>query len=107
MTRAHGWAFHHWLATLRAEPHCFPGIVAAGPNPRPDRGDASHPSNWPIPIWGYFGDPAFPRGENTPLEGRYTDNDSWSTNEPAVDMQAAAVYTLSFARWISRKASAP
>ncbi|HET9751399.1 MAG TPA: hypothetical protein VFP52_00495, partial [Myxococcales bacterium] len=55
----------------------------------------------PIPVWGYWGDPAFPRGEETPFEGRYTDNDSWSTNEVSLDWQAPTLYALYFARWMS------
>src|SRR5690349_22416371 len=40
--------------------------------------------------WGYWGDPALPRSADTPLDGRYTDNDSWSTNEVDVDWQGSA-----------------
>ncbi len=103
---AHGrqWAFHQWLATLHAEPHDFPGLVAGGPNAQPEPDDGSKPWGRPIAVWGYFGDPAFPRDADTPFEGRYTDNDSWSTNELSVDWQSAALYNLYFARWM---ASAP
>ncbi len=52
-----------------------------------------------MPIWGYWGDPAMPRDASTPLDGRYTDNDSWSTNELDVDWQAVALYNFYFARW--------
>ena len=102
VTRGRSWAFHHWLATLRAEPYCFPGMVAGGPNSIPEPNDVSDPSGWPIPAWGYWGDPAFPREASTPPEGRYTDNDSWSTNEVSVDWQASALYGLYFAAWFAR-----
>jgi len=103
VTRGRIWAFHHWLATLRATPHLFPGMVAGGPYGAPESNDVSKPYGWPIPAWGYWGDPAFPRDASTPLEGRYTDNDSWSTNEVAVDWQGAALYSLYFAQWAARR----
>ncbi|TMB29873.1 MAG: hypothetical protein E6J65_02320 [Deltaproteobacteria bacterium] len=102
-TRSRSWAFHHWLAALRARPHDFPGMVAGGPNPAPDPNDGSKPDGWPVPVWGYWGDPAFPRDGSTPLDGRYTDNDSWSTNEVSVDWQGAALYSLYFAQWAARR----
>lgn len=98
--------FHHWLATLRAEPYVFPGALAGGPNPRPDPRDVSYPQARPRPIWGYFGDPAFPRDDATPIEARYTENDSWSTNETAADWQGAALYALHLAQWLARRADA-
>lgn len=101
-SRARTHAFHHWLAALRADPFCFPGMVAGGPNASPEADDVSWPAARPIPIWGYWGDPAFPRDRNTPLDGRYTDNDSWSTNEVAVEWQGSALYSLHFARWIAK-----
>jgi endoglucanase len=103
---SHGrqWAFHHWLATLRAEPHDFPGMVAGGPNAAPEWNDGSKAWARPIPVWGYWGDPAFPRDASTPFESRYTDNDSWSTNEISLDWQAAALYGFHFARWVARSA---
>ena len=106
---SHGrqWAFHHWLATLRAEPHDFPGMVAGGPNAAPEPTDGSKPWARPIPIWGYWGDPAFPRDATTPFEARFTDNDSWSTNEISLDWQAAALYGFQFARWMARTAPEP
>jgi endoglucanase len=94
-------AFHHWLAALNAQPFLFPGMVAGGPNLAPDPADRSNPLARPIPVWGYWGDPAFPRGEETPFDGRYTDNDSWSTNEVSLDWQAPALYALYFARWMA------
>ena len=103
-TRGRSHAFHHWLATLQATPFCFPGMVAGGPNLYPEADDISKPYAWPIPVWGYWGDPALPRDAKTPLEGRYTDNDSWSTNEVDVDWQASALYNLYFARWIAKGA---
>lgn len=98
--RAH--AFHHWLAALRAEPFLFPGALAGGPNFSPEPADGSNPLARPIPIWGYWGDPANPRDPSTPLEQRFTDNDSWSTNEVSLDWQAPALYVLAFAQWAAR-----
>jgi endoglucanase len=102
VTRGRQWAFHHWLATLRAEPHLFPGMVAGGPNAFPEASDVSKAWGRPIPVWGYWGDPAFPRDGSTPFEARFTDNDSWSTNEISIEWQATALYNLSFARWMAR-----
>ena len=42
---------------------------------------------------------------STPIDGRYTDNDSWSTNEIDVVWQAAALYNLHFAQWLSHQGS--
>jgi endoglucanase len=95
-------AFHHWLAALRATPFLFPGLVAGGPNASPELSDGSNPLARPVPIWGYWGDPAFPRDEKTPFEARYTDNDSWSTNEVSLDWQASALYSLYFAQWVAK-----
>jgi endoglucanase len=102
VTRGRRHAFHQWLAALRAEPYLFPGAVAGGPNAAPEPADISNPLARPIPVWGYFGDPAFPRDTLTPYEGRYTDNDSWSTNEVSLDWQASTLYVLSFARWVAQ-----
>jgi endoglucanase len=102
--RAH--AFHQWLAALNARPFVFPGMVAAGPNAAPQTSDISVPHARPIPIWGYWGDPAMPRDASTPLEGRYTDNDSWSTNELDVDWQGVTLYNLYLARWWAQGAPA-
>jgi hypothetical protein len=77
-------------------------MVAGGPNANPEATDTSNPHAWPIPIWGYWGDPAMPRDGRTPLEGRYTDNDSWSTNEVSVDWQGSALYSLYFAAWMAK-----
>lgn len=106
-TRSRAHAFHHWWAALRADPFLPPGMVAGGPNAAPDPADASNPLARPIPIWGYFGDPAFPRDATTPVEERYTDNDSWSTNEVSLDWQASTLYALHFARFMARMALSP
>lgn len=90
-------AFHHWLATLDAEPYLFPGAVAGGPNEVPPADDGSRPLGWPRPIWGYWGDPANARSASSPADWRYTDNDSWSTNELNIAWQAATLYNLLFA----------
>jgi endoglucanase len=105
VTQGRTWAFHHWLATLRAEPHDFPGMVAGGPNINPEPEDRSKPWARPIPVWGYWGDPAFPRDATTPFEARYTDNDSWSTNEISLEWQATALYSLYFAQWMAKRPS--
>jgi endoglucanase len=102
VTRGMTSGFHHWLKTLDAKPRNFPGMVAGGPNEAPDPNDVSSPAAWPAPAWGYWGDPAMPREVPTPLDGRYTDNDSFSTNEPAVNFQGAALYSLYFARWLAQ-----
>jgi hypothetical protein len=57
----------------------------------------------PIPVWGYWGDPALPRDGPTPLDGRYTDNDSWSPNEVSVGWKGSALYGLYFAQWAARR----
>ena len=95
-------AFHQWFAALRAEPFLPPGMVAGGPNAAPEANDTSRPLARPIPVWGYWGDPALPRSAETPYEARYTDNDSWSTNEVSLDWQASSLYSLYFAQWVSR-----
>jgi endoglucanase len=100
-------AFHHWLAALRAEPLLFPGLVAGGPSDSPERDDISVPHARPLPVWGYWGDPAMPRDASTPLDGRYTDNESWSTNELDVEWQGAALYGLSFAQWWAKRLPSP
>lgn len=99
VTRGRTYGFHHWLATLDAEPYLFPGLVAGGPNATPEASDISAPHGYPRPAWGYWGDPAMPRDASTPVEGRYTDNDSWSTNELDIDWQGVTLYNLILARW--------
>lgn len=95
-------AFHHWLATLDATPFLFPGMVAGGPMAAPVASDGSFPRLLHRSAWGYWGDPAMPRSPDTPLDGRYTDNDSWSTNEMDIEWQAVTLYSLHFARWWAR-----
>jgi hypothetical protein len=95
-------AFHHWFAALGARPFLPPGMVAGGPNAAPEPGDTSRPLARPIAIWGYWGDPAFPRDRETPYEARYTDNDSWCTNELSLDWQASSLYGLYLAQWVGR-----
>ncbi len=99
VTRGRTHAFHQWLATLGATPFVFPGLVAGGPTEAPVATDVSYPHARPLAVWGYFGDPANPRDASTAIDGRYADNDSWSTNELDVDWQGVALYELSFARW--------
>ena len=99
VSRGRTHAFHHWLAALDTKPYLFPGLVAGGPVAAPEPNDISYPYARPIPIWGYWGDPAMPRDTSTPLEGRYTDNDSWSTNELDVDWQGVTLYNCYLARW--------
>ncbi len=99
VTRGRTYGFHHWLATLNAKPYLFPGLVAGGPNAAPEPADISVPHGYPRPAWGYWGDPAMPRDVSTPVEGRYTDNDSWSTNELDIDWQGVTLYNLILARW--------
>lgn len=101
-SHATSWAFHHWLRTLDATPHDFPGMIAGGPNRAPEPADRSWPAARPFPIWGYWGDPAMPRDAATPIDGRYADNDSWSTNEMGMPWQAVALYSLHLARWLAR-----
>src|SRR5262245_50012754 len=99
VSRGRTHAFHHWLAALDARPFLFPGLVAGGPNAAPEPSDVAIPHGRPIPIWGYWGDPAMPRDASTPVEGRYSDNDSWSTNEVDIDWQGVTLYNLYLAQW--------
>ena len=101
-THSMQWGFHHWLETLNARPRDFPGMVAGGPSQAPEPTDVSTPQAKPFSLWGYWGDPAFPRDAQTPIDGRYTDNDSWSTNEPSVVWEAEAVYLLYLAQWLAK-----
>ena len=107
VTRGRQRAFHHWLAALRASPFLFPGLVAGGPSDQPDPRDVSSPRASPLPLWGYRGDPAMPRDEGTPPLGRYTDNDSWSTNEIDVEWQGVTLYHLELARAAARSRAGP
>lgn len=101
VTRGKTRAFHQWLAAIDVKPFIFPGMVAGGPNATPDPGDIAVPHGRPRPVWGYWGDPAMPRDASTPLEGRYSDNDSWSTNELDIDWQGVTLYNLILARWVA------
>ena len=105
VTHARQHAFHQWLASLDATPFVFPGAVAGGPNAEPLPEDGSRPLAWPRAVWGYWGDPALPRSVATRLDGRYTDNDSWTTNELAIAWQAVTLYNLYFGQWAARHAS--
>ncbi|MBI5472702.1 MAG: glycoside hydrolase family 9 protein [Ignavibacteriae bacterium] len=93
--------FHHWMKALQATPFHFPGAVAGGPNEAPSTNDVSYPSATPYPVYGYFGDPRYPRDGTTPIDGRFTDNDSWSTNEICVNWQGAILYNLYAAHWVA------
>ncbi len=97
--RQHG--FHEWMKALNASPWQFPGGLAAGPNQSPEPNDNSYPYARPYPVWGYWGDPENPRSAATPVEGRFTDNDSWSTNEVAINWNAALLYNLYAARKVA------
>ncbi len=103
VTRGRSRAFHQWLAALRAQPFLFPGLVAGGPVRAPEAMDVSYPQARPIPIWGYWRDPAMPRAPATPVDSRYADNDSWSTNEIDIEWQAVTLYGLYFAQWWARQ----
>ncbi len=98
--------FHHWMKALNANPWHYPGALAGGPNESPDGNDVSYPNAQPFPVFGYWGDPANPRTSATPVEGRFTDNDSWSTNEIDIAWNAALVYNLYAARWFAHGESA-
>ncbi len=83
-------AFHHWLKTLDATPHNFPGLLAGGPNENPDGNDRKFPNGYNKPM-------------DIPIDQRYTDNDSWSTNEIAVNQSAQLVYVLCAAQAYARQ----
>ncbi len=93
--------FHHWMKALHTTPFHFPGAVAGGPNESPSSNDISYPTSTPYPTFGYFGDPRYPRDGTTPIDGRFTDNDSWSTNEIAINWQGAVLYNLYAANWVA------
>ncbi len=93
--------FHHWMKALNATPFHFPGAVAGGPNEAPSINDVSYPSATPYSVYGYFGDPRYPRDGTTPIDGRFTDNDSWSTNEICINWQGAILYNLYAAQWVA------
>lgn len=85
-------AFHHWLKALDATPHNFPGILPGGPNENPDPNERN---------LGIFGS-GYNKPPDTPIDQRYTDNDSWSTNEVAVNQSAQLVYVLAAAQAYAR-----
>jgi endoglucanase len=87
-------AFHHWLKTLGATPHNFPGMLAGGPNENPDPGDRRFPDGYRKP-------------PETPIDERYEDNDSWSTNEIAVNQNAQLVYLLAAAQYYAHHGVPP
>lgn len=93
--------FHEWMKALNTTPWHFPGALAGGPNQGPEANDVSYPNGLPYPIWGYWGDPANPRTSSTPVDGRFTDNDSWSTNEVAINWNAPLLYNLYAAKNIA------
>jgi hypothetical protein len=95
------------MKALNADPYHFPGALAGGANATPDWNDNSYPNHTPYPVWGYRGDPGNPRDNNTPVEGRFTDNDSWSTNEVCVNWNAVLVYNLHAARTIAHGTPLP
>lgn len=94
--------FHHWMRTLNLSTYHYPGAFPGGANESPDGNDISYPSNL-IVTWGYYGDPNYPRQNDgtAVVDERFTDNDSWSTNETAINYNAALVYNLSAAKWIA------
>ncbi len=73
--------FHHWLKALNATPRNFPGLLAGGPNQNPDPNERNMENTYNKPA-------------DTPMDQRYTDNDSWSTNEIAVNQNAHITYVL-------------
>ena len=77
-------SFHHWLKTLNAVPRNFPGMLPGGPNKNPDPKDRDYPPH----TYGYS------KPADTPVDSRYADTDSWSTNEVAVNQSAQLVYIL-------------
>lgn len=99
--------FHHWMKALNANPWHFPGALAGGPNQSPSSSDQSYPNQQPYPQWGYWGDPANPRSSSTPVDGRFTDNDSWSTNEVAINWGSPLMYNLYAAKMVAQQGSSP
>jgi hypothetical protein len=88
VTRGRTHAFHHWFATLNAAPYLFPRLwLEAQLRHRSRPTSVCHTAD-----------------TSTPLEGRYTANDSWSTNELDVDGQGATLYNLYLGRWWAARA---
>lgn len=77
-------SFHNWLKALNATPHNFPGLLAGGPNEKPDPNEKN---------LGEFGT-YYNKPPDTPIDQRYVDGDSWSTNEIAVNQNAHILYVL-------------
>jgi endoglucanase len=73
--------FHHWMKALNATPRSFPGLLAGGPNENPDPNERNMENT-------------YNKSPDTPIDQRYTDNDSWSTNEIAVNQNAQLTYAL-------------
>jgi hypothetical protein len=101
------YGFHLWMKYINrnnpnSTPFFFPGSISAGPNEAPPWSDSSYPLNDP-PVYGYWGDPrpGMQRSGSTPLDGRFTDNDSWSTNEITISWNAVYLYNLYAARSLS------
>lgn len=109
-TRYRKEGFHHWMKALNNPDTLFhyPGALAGGPNEAPDVNDRSYPAS---NVWGYFGDTRGASGGRisnirdgrTPLDARFTDNDSWSTNEICINWNAAFLYNLYAARAAARR----
>jgi hypothetical protein len=78
------YSFHNWLKALNATPHNFPGLLAGGPNEKPDPNEKN---------LGEFGT-YYDKPPDTPIDQRYVDGDSWSTNEIAVNQNAHILYVL-------------
>jgi hypothetical protein len=93
VSRGRTHAFHHWLA-LDARPFVFPGLVAGGPNSGTGtgrRGRAARPRHSDL---GLLGRPRHATRRRDATRGRYTDNDSWATNELDIDWQGVTLYNL-------------
>lgn len=97
-TNARVEGFHVWLKSIHVTPFSYPGILAGGPSADPDPNDVT----WPPYLYGYYGDSRFPRDASTPIDGRFTDNDSWSTNEPTIGWNAVLVYNLYAAQAVAK-----
>ncbi len=102
-TRYRTEGFHHWMKAINnPQPfYHFPGALAGGPNESPDANDKSYATG-SHGTWGYLSDYREAtstgisniRDSRTPLDGRFTDNDSWSTNEIVVSWNAVLLYNL-------------
>jgi hypothetical protein len=92
VSRGRTHAFLHWLAALDSRPFVFPGVVAGGPMAVAEPADVSVPHGRPIPLWGYWEDPAaMLRDASTPIEGRYRTRTAFpSAEEDACYKMAAA-----------------